>query len=78
MCLAVPGKIVELTGDNALVEIQGIKRAANVTFITDAQVGDYVLLHAGFAIEKWSEEDVKEYNDIISEAFAMDAPPDTP
>jgi len=78
MCLAIPGKIVELTGDDALVEIEGIRRAANVAFIADAQVGDYVLLHAGFAIEKWSEEDVREYNEIIREAFSLDVPPDTP
>lgn len=78
MCLAVPGKIVELTGDNALVEIEGIRREANTAFIEDARVGDYVLLHAGFAIEKWSEDDVREYREIVREALARDASLNTP
>jgi hydrogenase expression/formation protein HypC len=70
MCLAIPAKIVELDGENAVVEIQGVRRAAIVTFIANPQIGDYVLLHAGFAIRKWSEEDVREYNEIIQ---ALDA-----
>jgi hydrogenase expression/formation protein HypC len=64
MCLAVPAKIVELNGENAVVEITGVRRAANVAFIDNACVGDYVLLHAGFAIRRWSEEDVREYEQI--------------
>ena len=72
MCLAVPSKIVELDGDNATVEIEGIRRAANVALIEDAKVGDYVLLHAGFAIQKWSEEDVKEFYDIMNEMSSLE------
>jgi hydrogenase expression/formation protein HypC len=68
MCLAVPGRIVELSGVDAVIEIGGVRRASNVSFIENPQVGDYVLLHAGFAIEKWSEEDVREYEAIISGA----------
>ena len=67
MCLAVPAKIVELEGDNAVVEIEGVRRSSNVALIEDAKIGDYVLLHAGFAIQKWSEEDVKEFYDIMNE-----------
>ena len=68
MCLAVPAKIVELDGVDAVMEINGVRRAGNVTFIQDAKIGDYVLLHAGFALRKWSEEDVKEYADMIGGA----------
>ena len=67
MCLAVPAKIVELDEEMAVVEINGVRRKSNVAFISDARVGDYVLLHAGFAIQKWSEDDVREYNEIIQE-----------
>lgn len=74
MCLAVPAKIVELNGDDAVVEIEGVRRAANVALIEDPRPGDYVLLHAGFAIEKWSEEDVREYREIISEMAELDEP----
>lgn len=74
MCLAVPVRIVELNGDTALVEISGVRRPANVSFVEDPRVGDYVLVHAGFAIQKWTEDDVGEYRKIISEIDALDAP----
>jgi len=67
MCLAVPAKIVELDGERAVVEIGGVRREANVAFIADAAIGDYVLLHAGFAIQKWTEDDVREYAEIMGE-----------
>lgn len=55
-----------MTGENnAVVEIGGISRTANVAFIEDPRVGDYVLVHAGFAIQKWSPEDVREYENLI-------------
>ena len=65
MCLAVPAKIVELEGSEAIVEIEGVRRKSNVFLIKDPKIGDYVLLHAGFAIQKWSESDVQEYNEIM-------------
>jgi len=64
MCLAIPAKIVELNGENAVVEVQGVHRAAIISLIKDPQIGDYVLLHAGFAIRKWSEEDFREFKEI--------------
>lgn len=67
MCLAVPVKIVSLSKDRytAVVDAGGVRREANVAMIEEPQVGDYILLHAGFAIQKWSTDDVKEYNEII-------------
>jgi len=65
MCLAIPAKIIAINGEEAVVEMDGVRRAAVVSFIKDPQIGDYVLLHAGFAIRKWSEEDVQEYNAIL-------------
>ncbi len=67
MCLAVPMKIVELDGQNAVVESDGVRRTANVSFVQEPAPGDYVLVHAGFAIQKWSDEDVREYNELIAE-----------
>lgn len=69
MCLAVPLQIVELDGQNAVVELDGIRRTANVAFIPDPRVGDHVLVHAGFAIQKWSEEDLREYREIVGGAL---------
>ena len=45
--------------------MDGVRRPAVVSFIKDPSIGDYVLLHAGFAIRKWSEQDVREYNEIM-------------
>ncbi len=67
MCLAIPAKIIEVDKENAVVEIEGVRRPAIVSFIDDPKIGDYVLLHAGFAIRKWSEQDVKEFNAIADQ-----------
>jgi hydrogenase expression/formation protein HypC len=75
MCLAVPARIIELGGEHtAIVEIAGVTRSANVAFIEDPRVGDYVLLHAGFAIQKWSPEDVREYSELLHRAAGAAAP----
>ena len=67
MCLAVPAKITAINGEEAVVEMDGVRRTAVVSFIKDPGIGDYVLLHAGFAIRKWSEQDVREYNAILKD-----------
>lgn len=66
MCLAVPAKIVDIHDLNAVVELEGVRRECNIAFIENPRVGDYVLLHAGFAMKKWSEEDVQELRDILA------------
>ncbi|MFC1461572.1 HypC/HybG/HupF family hydrogenase formation chaperone [Verrucomicrobiota bacterium] len=72
MCLAIPAKIVELDGENAVVEIEGVFRPAIVSLVNEPKIGEYVLLHAGFAIRKWTEEDVKEFYAIMDEMGAAD------
>ncbi|MBU1694831.1 MAG: HypC/HybG/HupF family hydrogenase formation chaperone [Verrucomicrobia bacterium] len=72
MCLAIPARIIECHGENAVVEIGGVRRQANIAFIDDARPGDYLLLHAGFAIRKWSEEDVREYRALIEPLTAAE------
>jgi len=67
MCLAIPAKIIAITGEEAVVEMDGVRRTAVVSFIKNPQIGDYILLHAGFAIRKWSEEDMREYNEIMAD-----------
>jgi hydrogenase expression/formation protein HypC len=72
MCLAVPAKIVSLNGNEAMCDIQGVKRLTNVAFIDNPAVGDFVLLHAGFAIQKWADEDVQDFYDVISNATPVE------
>lgn len=67
MCLAVPALIVELDGDMATIDVGGVRRIANLSFIDNPAIGEYVLVHAGFAIKKWTTEDVEEFNQIMGE-----------
>lgn len=60
MCLAVPMRIEEINGKEALVSSMGISRRIRIDFVQEPSVGDYVIVHAGFAIEKLSEEDALE------------------
>jgi hydrogenase expression/formation protein HypC len=57
MCLAIPGKIIKIENKTSLVEIMGASREVSVEFVKDIQVGDYVLVHAGCAIQKIDEEE---------------------
>jgi hydrogenase expression/formation protein HypC len=52
MCLAVPMKIVAINANRAQAEVGGVLYNANLDFLPDAQIGDYIIVHAGFAIEK--------------------------
>ncbi len=60
MCLAVPSKIVEIKEALATVDVDGVRREASLLLLEDVKVGDYVILHAGFAISKVDEEVAKQ------------------
>ena len=55
MCLAVPLKLIEVDGKKAVGEALGVQREVRVDFIREPKVGDYVIVHAGFAIERLPE-----------------------
>ena len=56
MCLAVPLQITEIDGETAVVERDSVRRKVGIGFVKDAAVGDYVLVHAGFAIQKVEQQ----------------------
>jgi len=60
MCLAVPLKITELTGNVAIGERDGVRRKIRVDFIENPKVGEYVIVHAGFAIERLGAQEAEE------------------
>ncbi len=60
MCLAVPLKLIEINGNDAVGEAMGMRRAVRVDFIPEPKPGDYVMVHAGFAIERLSEQQAME------------------
>lgn len=57
MCLGIPGKIIETDGKTATAEILGVERRISVELLTDVKVGNYVLIHAGCAIQLVDEEE---------------------
>ena len=67
MCLAIPLKLVEINGNTAIGEAMGMRREIRVDFIEDPQVGDYVIVHAGFAIERLPEQQAVEDLDAWEE-----------
>ena len=68
MCLAVPLKIVSVEGRQAVGEACGLTQKLRVDFVPDVRPGDYVMVHAGFAIETLSEEQARENLACIQEA----------
>ncbi len=59
MCLAMPGKVVEINGDIAEIDFGGIIKQANVAMV-EVEVGQWVVIHAGYAINVMDEEDAQE------------------
>ena len=68
MCLAVPLKIVSVEGKQAVGEAGGLTQKLRVDFIPDVRPGDYVMVHAGFAIQRLSEAQARENLACIQEA----------
>lgn len=60
MCLAIPLKLIEIDGKEAVGEAMGLRRAVRVDFIPEPKIGDYVIVHAGFAIERLPERQAME------------------
>lgn len=69
MCLGIPGKIIEINGSTAKVDIAGTKKEASIKLMEDVKVGEFVIIHAGFAIEKVDEQKARETLELISEVI---------
>jgi hydrogenase expression/formation protein HypC len=67
MCLAVPMKLVKIEGNKGLVELSGVKKEVSLNLLKDAEIGDYLIIHAGFAIEKLNEKEAKKTLEIWKE-----------
>jgi hydrogenase expression/formation protein HypC len=70
MCWAVPAKIDRIDGSVGAVELDGTIRQVGLQLIDDPRVGDYVLVHAGFAIQKLNEEEAAETIRVLNEVAA--------
>lgn len=71
MCLSVPGKVLSIEGDDLLrsgrVNFGGIVKEINLSYVPEAVVGDYVLVHVGFAISKIDEEEAGRVFDLLKD-----------
>ena len=70
MCLAIPGKLVALEGMTGIVDLSGVERKVSLQLVPEAQEGDYVLVHAGIAIQVVDEEEAQATLEIFEEYFA--------
>ncbi len=71
MCLGVPMKIVSKDGDTVIAEVDGVRREASTALLgEEVQVGDYVIVHAGFAISRLDEEYAEETLRLMREVFS--------
>jgi hydrogenase expression/formation protein HypC len=68
MCLAIPSKIVKIENGLGTIDVDGVQRSASLILVEDAAVGDYVIVHAGFALHKIDEADAMESLRILKEA----------
>ena len=79
MCLAIPGKVTSIDGQDALsrmgkVDFGGVLKEACLAYVPEAQIGDYVLVHAGFAISRLDEEEAGKVFEYLREIDELDRP----
>jgi len=65
MCLGIPGKVLEVEKNVAKVDVGGLLRDVSLDLCPDVSVGEYVLIHTGFAIQKVDEEEAKETLELL-------------
>jgi hydrogenase expression/formation protein HypC len=76
MCLAIPGKIISIESDDPVmrtgrVNFSGVVREVNLAYVPEAVIGDYVIVHAGFALNKVDETEAQEILDQLDEMFSQ-------
>ncbi|HFE38640.1 MAG TPA: HypC/HybG/HupF family hydrogenase formation chaperone [Gammaproteobacteria bacterium] len=73
MCLALPAEIVEIdsANDNAIVSLEGVKKTISLALVEDVQVGDFVLVHVGYALNKVSQDEAQKTLSLMAEAGLM-------
>ena len=71
MCLAIPSKITHIEENMATIDVDGVKREASLLLLEDAAVGEYVIVHAGFAIHKIDETAALETLQLLKETAAL-------
>jgi hydrogenase expression/formation protein HypC len=71
MCYAIPAKILEINGETAKVDYGGVMKNVNICLLESLKIGDYILIHAGFAIEKLDKKSADETLQLIREMLHL-------
>ena len=71
MCIAIPSKIVNIENEIGTIDVEGVKRKVSLQLLDDAKVGDYVIVHAGFAIDKIDELEAHRSLKTIREVVSL-------
>jgi hydrogenase expression/formation protein HypC len=72
MCLAIPARVKSIKGDMALVDVSGVEREASVMMTPEVKVGDYIIMHAGFAIQILDVKEAEETLRLLEEIAAAE------
>jgi len=72
MCLSVPMKVTQVQGHRGMADIGGMRRQIDLRFLEDVQVGDYVLVHAGFALQRLDHDQAEETLALLREILDSD------
>lgn len=68
MCLAIPARVLSIDVDRtAVIDLAGVTRETNLTLVPEARVGDFVLIHAGYAIQRLDEDEARETLDLLAQ-----------
>jgi len=74
MCLAIPARVVELQGnDTAIVDLGGVRKDVSLALVEDVAVGDYVIVHVGYALTRLDPEEAEKTLAVMAEAGLMNA-----
>jgi hydrogenase expression/formation protein HypC len=77
MCLAIPARVVEIgPADQAVVDLSGVRKQISLSLIDDVAVGDYVIVHVGFALQKLDEEEAQKTLALFAEMAQLVAAED--
>jgi hydrogenase expression/formation protein HypC len=72
MCLAIPGKVVSISGDEPLtrmgkIDFSGVTKEASLAYVPEVKIGDYVIVHVGFALSKVDEDEAKKVFEYLKQ-----------
>jgi len=72
MCLAIPAKIIEIENEMGTIDMDGTQREVSLLLLENAEIGDYVFVHAGFAIHKIDETEAMESLKVLREMASLE------